>query len=218
MWLVGVRPAVEAHFVRQGAHVTRAGAHLFAAASLAALACAPAPQPTSGHRRPSAWVAPTALDRAGLGSLLGREGSVAWKDSHKVGGWLVTTGAGISRFYGVSRFTMGAREARFRARQYVTLDSLVRTEGGDPVWRILDAIWIPHLSDSLVFASGCSYEQELQAGDSTAHYANMGIAVHEDARFYHKVLFAWRADTVTRRFVTIATTQLRCFNAAYGAD
>ena len=109
----------------------------------------------------------------------------------------------------------GVTCARRDGREYVTLDSLVSYRGQIPLWKVLDATWLPPTPDSLAFSPWCAYDRQHDPGDDADI---MGIAVPENAQSMSKVLFALRADTVTRRFAVVTTSGLRCFDQAYGVD
>jgi len=155
---------------------------------------------------------PRALDRRGLSAVVGHALSIPKQGDTIVwmgGGLLGGPGGAFSTRYGIDRFGIGPR-------QYLTLDSLIRTEGPHPAWKVLDAVWIPPFPDSLVFSEGCAYESQLQTGDMNPDRGIEGIAVSEEAEFYPKVLFAVTADTLTRRFRLLNPTTLRCVNESWG--
>lgn len=177
-----------------------------------------APEPPSGgaaaeSQRPESDDAPgadlTALRREGLdtvrGTRSGRACCSATDSTQEIGGWTV----GDS--YGVEWLAV-------RGRQYLSFDSLTGRRDGRPLWQVVDAVWIPDHAESLRFVAGCASEAALRAGDSTADNAVMGIAVPEEGPYLTKVVFAWRADTLVRRFVVISPAALRCVNQGWGVD
>jgi hypothetical protein len=90
--------------------------------------------------------------------------------------------------------------------------------GAKPVWMTLDAVWIPQIGPPLEFSRACAHQAQLEAGDLNPDRAIMGIAVFEDAQFFSKILFAWRADTTTHRFEIVSPVDLRCYNQGFGVD
>ena len=157
-----------------------------------------------------AWKPPTTLDRRGLTFLVGKQG-IDTTGPGDLGGWLLGgPGGAVSTRFGVGEFQV-------HGRHYVTLDSMV-TDGAKPLWKVLDAVWVPIVSKPLVFSRGCAHAAQLQAGDMNPDGAIMGIAVFEDAEFFSKVLFAWRADTTSQRFQILSPVDLRCYNDAFGVD
>jgi hypothetical protein len=151
----------------------------------------------------------TALHREGLEAVLGTQSErtccSATDSTQAIGGWTVGDAYGVEW-------------VAARGGQYLSLDSLTGRRDGHPLWRVLDAVWLPEYPDSLRFVAGCATAAALAAGDSVADNAVMGIAVPEPAPFLSTVVFAWRADTVTRRFVVEAPGSLRCVNQGWGID
>jgi len=146
------------------------------------------------------------LDRTGLYSLIHtipNYDEPITETSPNQAGWAIWMDGPTE--YGVSVI-------RAKKGIYLTLDSLVGRDGGSARWMILDAIWRPEETDSLRFAYLCGNSP------ADANRAVMGMVVPQDSEWYRHVITAWRADSLTHRFVPISPVGLRCFNISYGAD
>ncbi len=161
------------------------------------------------HSAIDAAVRPTeadSLQRAGLSFLIGTVADTIWRrDSiEEIAGWMVGDAHAVTW-------------ARFHGRQFLTLDTMVARRGQHAIWKVLDAVWIPALPDSLRFVEGCLYEPRLVAGDMPDD-GLMGIAPVRDVEWLSGITAAWRADTVAGRFRTVTADNLRCYNKGFGVD
>jgi hypothetical protein len=149
------------------------------------------------------------LERAGLESLVGltipgRTTPVLHgASSAHLAGWLLhIDGVGPLTDYGISRYLHGTRE-------YLVFEKLGRDSSGVRTAKVLDAIWAPVLPP-FEQMSPCAYGQDL------ADHGIMALTQVEEAEWRATLRMAWRADSLTSRFVLIPTAGLACKDDAWG--
>ena len=97
------------------------------------------------------------------------------------------------------------QEMRSDTVQILWLSKLLgRDPGGEPRWRVVDAVRLPTIaSDERFLISGCS---------SPAHASLAAVARETDEEMLTDIRRAWGADRTQNRIVEVATSGVRCEN------
>ena len=89
-------------------------------------------------------------------------------------------------------------------RRYLALQKVTQWNGRQPVWKVVDAIWVPVGPDSLSLVNFCAVGRDLF--DATV----VALAFPPQRGLYTRVFAAWRADTIAGHFTVVPRAIVRC--------